>query len=54
MFDWLRPINENNSTLQVQCDARGICEMRYTQVCDGCKHNCGREKHINYFKPKKK
>ena len=53
MFNFLKSINEYNSTLGVQCNAKGICGMRFTQVCENCEHNCGMKKEASCFKPKK-
>lgn len=53
MFNFLRSINEYNSTLGVQCDAWGICKFRYTSLCDDCEHNCGMKTDLSYYKRKK-
>lgn len=54
MFDFLKSINTTNSSTTVQCNARGVCEMRHTQLCETCEHNCGEKKDKNYYKPIKK
>lgn len=54
MFNFLRGINEYNSTLSVQCNAWGICRYRFTYVCKDCKHNCGMKQYDSYYKPKNK
>lgn len=54
MFKFLRSINEYNSTLGVQCDARGICEFRFTYICDSCEHNRGMKKNPSYYKRRKR
>ena len=53
MFKFFRTINEYNSTLGVQCDAKGICRHRYTFICNDCEHNCGMKEEPSCFKPKK-
>jgi hypothetical protein len=52
MFNFLKIINPINSSMSVQCCALGKCEMRHTQLCATCKHNCGPKKEKNYYKPK--
>ncbi len=42
--------NIYNSTLGVQCDAKGKCDWRFSAMCNKCKHNCGMKKDKNYFK----
>ena len=42
-------INKTNSSLGVQCNAKGICAMRHTQLCEDCKHNCGHKEDENYY-----
>lgn len=49
MFDFFKGINTKNSSMSVQCNAKGVCEMRHTTLCENCKHNCGVEKNKNYF-----
>lgn len=44
-------INQSNSNIVVQCNAKGKCEMRFTELCKICKHNCGKQKDKNYYKP---
>lgn len=49
MFNWFKGINETNSSMMVQCDAKGVCEWRHSSMCEHCKHNCGVKKDKNYF-----
>ena len=57
MFKFLKSffggINAENSSMGVQCDARDLCEMRHTQLCETCEHNCGVEQDKNYYKQMK-
>lgn len=53
MFNMFKRINYTNSTTTVQCNARGVCRMRFSSACDNCKHNCGMKEDKIYFKPKK-
>lgn len=54
MFKIFKRINYVNSNATVQCDARGDCRMRHTELCKTCKHNCGEQKDKTYYKPIKK
>lgn len=42
-------INEYNSTVLVQCDAKGRCVDRFSRLCDKCQHNTGRKQTKSYF-----
>lgn len=45
-------INQDNSNMSVQCNTKGKCEMRFTELCKTCKHNCGKQKDKNYYEPR--
>lgn len=42
-------INQENSNMAVQCDAKEKCYLRHTISCDTCKHNRGAKKDKNYY-----
>ena len=42
-------INETNSNLGVQCNAKEVCSLRHTTTCDTCKHNCGMKQDKNCY-----
>ena len=44
-------INETNSNMAVQCDAKYVCRHRHTQLCDTCEHNCGWKEDEDCYKP---
>lgn len=47
-----RRVNQDNSTLGVQCVAKGKCEMRFTTLCDTCRNNSGMKRDVNYYEPR--
>ena len=42
-------INQTNSSMAVQCDAKEKCCMRHTISCETCKHNRGSQKDKNCY-----
>ena len=45
-------LNNENSSMSVQCYAKGRCGMRHTQLCKTCKNNHGEQRDKNYYKRK--
>lgn len=45
-------INQSNSNIAVQCNTKEKCEMRFTELCKTCKHNCGKQKDKNCYEPR--
>lgn len=45
-------INQDNSSMAVQCDAKEKCSLRHTTSCDACKHNRGAKKDKNCYVPR--
>ena len=41
--------NRHNSTLVVQCNAKEKCDLRFSAMCNTCKHNCGMKKNKNSY-----
>lgn len=52
IFKKFKKVNELNSTIGNQCVADGICEFRFTTMCQNCKNNIGMKKDKNYFELK--
>lgn len=53
MFNIFKRINYINSSTTVQCNAIRACEMRHSEMCKTCGHNCGPKKDKNCYKPRK-
>ncbi len=45
-------INQDNSSMAVQCDAKEKCCLRHTTSCETCKHNRGEKKDKNCYMPR--
>lgn len=45
-------INNENSSMTVQCDAKEKCSLRHTTSCKTCKHNHGSEQDICCYEPR--
>lgn len=52
MFNKFKYVNKSNSTIGVQCIAKGKCEFRFTSLCKKCENNIGMKEDKNYFKLK--
>lgn len=42
-------VNEQNSTLGVQCVATEKCKFRFTTMCETCKKNIGTKEEKSYY-----
>ena len=52
IYMFCKKINQSNSSMMVQCDAKEKCEMRHTTLCRSCKHNRGKQKDKNCYEPR--
>ncbi len=42
-------VNEQNSTIGVQCVATDKCSLRFTTMCETCKKNIGAKEEKSYY-----
>lgn len=47
-----KTVNQQNSTMGVQCIASDKCGLRFTTACNNCKRNIGAHKDKIFYEPK--